>query len=84
MIWLIVTHLSVYIRVRNVNTLLNMILCKFVLARICGAVSEYYVKQFVYHWKEKTRGCRGKNQESNTNTVVAALLIERAGDFNWT
>ena len=32
--------------------------------------------------KKKTKGCPGKNQESNTNTVVAALLIERADDFN--
>ena len=47
--------------------------------RICSAVSEYYQKQFVHHWKEKTRG---RSQGSNTMSVVAALVIERGGDFN--
>ena len=48
--------------------------------RICNAVSEYYQKQFVHHWKEKTRG--RSHQGSNTMSVIAALLIERGGDFN--
>ena len=47
--------------------------------RICDAVSEYYQKQFVHHWKEKTRG---HSQGSNTMSVIAALLLEREGDFN--
>ena len=47
--------------------------------RICSAVSEYYRKQFVHQWREKTRG---RSQGSNTMSVIAALLIEKGGDFN--
>ena len=47
--------------------------------RICSAVSEYYQRQFVHQWKEKTK-CH--SQGSNTMSVIAALLVERDGDFS--
>ena len=53
-----------------------------VFIRICNAVSEYYEKQFLLRWKEKTRGCHKKNQDSNIISVVAALLLEKNGNLN--
>ena len=41
------------------------------LYRICDAVSEYYVHQFLKHWKTMT------NQECGKIKVVAALLVEK-------
>ena len=43
----------------------------FLLCRICNAVSEYYLNQFVAHWKAKTK------QECGKIKVIAALLIEK-------
>ena len=41
------------------------------LCRICEAVSEYYIHQFIKHWKTMT------NQECGKIKVVAALLVEK-------
>ena len=53
---------------RQSITIVTYVYCKF---RICDAVSEYYMGQFVDHWKRKTK------QESSTIKVVAALLVEK-------
>ena len=41
------------------------------MCRICKAVSEYYIYQFLKHWKTMT------NQECGKIKVVAALLVEK-------
>ena len=43
--------------------------------RICDAVHQYYMKQFVDRWKKKTK------QEPSTIRNVAALLVERNSKF---
>ena len=43
--------------------------------RICDAVHEYYMEQFVDRWKKDTK------QESSTITVIAALLVEKSNKF---
>ena len=43
--------------------------------RVCDAVHEYYMEQFVDRWKKNTK------QGSSTITVIAALLIEKKNKF---
>ena len=46
-----------------------------IILRVCVAVHEYYMEQFVDRWKKKTK------QGSSTITVIAALLVERKNKF---